>query len=49
MPRVGGNLSELQILLLEKVKELTLYTLQEKSTIKYLKNEIETMKASDNR
>jgi len=44
--RGGVNLSELQILLLEKVEELTLYTLQQQDTIKRLESEVEALKTS---
>jgi len=44
--RGGVNLSELQILLLEKVEELTLYTLQQQDTIKQLESEIDALKTA---
>ncbi|MBL39617.1 MAG: hypothetical protein CMP07_14550 [Xanthomonadales bacterium] len=44
--RGGVNLSELQILLLEKVEELTLYTLQQQDTIKRLESEVNALRTS---
>jgi len=43
--RGGVNLSELQILLLEKVEELTLYTLQQQDTIMKLQDKVEALQA----
>jgi hypothetical protein len=40
----GINLGEMQVKLLQKIEELTLYLIQQESTIRELKNEIEHLK-----
>ena len=44
MQQKGVDVSELQIKLLQKIEELTLYILQQKETIQELMKEVHTLK-----